>query len=757
MMTTHVFVLMNNCAYGRWTNVKIQYSQLGIAGPGGYKATSPALHDDDWDAIAAFCDQVNKELEGPQIAVRLLAHKIQSPTEREALSALSTIESCVKQCGVPFHKEIGKFRFLNEIIKILSPKFLGNRMTERVKKRCIELLYSWHKGLPHETKIADAYKMLKDQHIIKEDPTYMDKTFELFPPPKPRTADFEDEERAKELNRLLKSKKAEDLKAANKLIKELVKEDTEKSEKRSRRIRELETINNLGKQLTKMVKQYNPSSDRSQFEAMKGLYEDLAKKRPQLFKLAGETEEQETDAMNEILAVNDEVTKAMLLYMKKIEGSVEENGQAEGAVKDSSLLDLRFDSQGQQIHSSSQSGSGASSVLQSEFQNLGLSDSPPAASPFPNLGSLFAANQQQQQQQAGRMSLVQAAMGAPGAEGFLPAQNRQTGTGVPTTFLAQSNASGMLSATAPAPSQSRYYAASQEINASLTQPSVFSASTSASAATVATFSAAAAAPAAMADLDALGQSLLEKNRTKDFVRPPAGPPPKLTMNQLAAAKTAPCQEAQPLQPQAPLPSLSILDAPLQPSPVSCDQQNSVLVSGGGGGTHTVGPSLPVSSMALSSDSSVNSAAPLIAPVSSSQDLLPLTDIFVPLESITPGDVPPMTVYDKNSLKSMIHFSKNRPRPDVLVMVLSTLSTNVKPIKSLIFQAAVPRVMKIKLQPPSALALPAFNPIVPPMAITQVMLIANPHKEKIRLKFKISYILGEEPVSDGGDVEDFPVQ
>lgn len=53
------------------------------------KATSPALHDDDWDAIAAFCDQVNKELEGPQFAVRLLAHKMQSPTEREALCALS--------------------------------------------------------------------------------------------------------------------------------------------------------------------------------------------------------------------------------------------------------------------------------------------------------------------------------------------------------------------------------------------------------------------------------------------------------------------------------------------------------------------------------------------------------------------------------------------------------------------------------------------------------------------------------------------
>lgn len=47
------------------------------------------MHEEDWDAIVEFCDQVNRELEGPQIAIRLLAHKIQSPTEREALYALS--------------------------------------------------------------------------------------------------------------------------------------------------------------------------------------------------------------------------------------------------------------------------------------------------------------------------------------------------------------------------------------------------------------------------------------------------------------------------------------------------------------------------------------------------------------------------------------------------------------------------------------------------------------------------------------------
>jgi len=59
------------------------------------KATNPAMREEDTAAISAFCDQINKELEGAQIAVRLLAHKIQSPQERESLYALSVSEHSV--------------------------------------------------------------------------------------------------------------------------------------------------------------------------------------------------------------------------------------------------------------------------------------------------------------------------------------------------------------------------------------------------------------------------------------------------------------------------------------------------------------------------------------------------------------------------------------------------------------------------------------------------------------------------------------
>ena len=36
------------------------------------------------------------------------------------------LEACMKNCGRRFHSEVGKFKFLNELIKVVSPK-VSNR------------------------------------------------------------------------------------------------------------------------------------------------------------------------------------------------------------------------------------------------------------------------------------------------------------------------------------------------------------------------------------------------------------------------------------------------------------------------------------------------------------------------------------------------------------------------------------------------------------------------------------------------------
>ena len=46
------------------------------------------------------------------------------------------------------------------------PQYDGDWTPDAVKKRIIELMYSWTVGLPKETKIIEAYKMLKQTGTV---------------------------------------------------------------------------------------------------------------------------------------------------------------------------------------------------------------------------------------------------------------------------------------------------------------------------------------------------------------------------------------------------------------------------------------------------------------------------------------------------------------------------------------------------------------------------------------------------------------
>ena len=43
---------------------------------------------------------------------------------KKSLYDLQALETCMKNCGKRFHSEVGKFRFLNELIKVVSPKVI---------------------------------------------------------------------------------------------------------------------------------------------------------------------------------------------------------------------------------------------------------------------------------------------------------------------------------------------------------------------------------------------------------------------------------------------------------------------------------------------------------------------------------------------------------------------------------------------------------------------------------------------------------
>ncbi|CAH1803266.1 unnamed protein product, partial [Owenia fusiformis] len=265
---------------------------------------------------------------------------------------------------------------------------------------------------------------------------------------------------------------------------------------------------------------------------------------------------------------------------------------------------------------------------------------------------------------------------------------------------------------------------------------------------------------AMDDLDMLGKAMMQKSMPAEGKITQPVPAPKVPLNQMRI-------NPPPVNTVDPLPRTNLVNPMPVPNttsaPPSLMDPSKPLNAGLIATVSTTPATNPGSVMAtggLPKPPTPTISSPGVAsPTKITTEIKALTDVFVALETIQPGTADPVQVYDKNNLKIVLHIGKDtcRPRPDVIVMVVTTISTNAVPIKGLTFQAAVPKSMKVKLQPPSATDLPAYSPILPPAAITQVMLLANPNKEKVRLKYKLLYKLDEQQVTDVGDVEGFTVQ
>ncbi|XP_033986227.1 ADP-ribosylation factor-binding protein GGA3a [Trematomus bernacchii] len=740
------------------------------------KATSPSNRQEDWEFIMGFCDQINKELEGPQISVRLLAHKIQSPQEWEAIQALTVLEACMKNCGRRFHNEVGKFRFLNELIKVVSPKYLGDKVSERVKTKVIEMLYSWTLSLPDEAKVFEAYEMLKSQGIVLTDPEIpLDATLIPSPSPRPKNPVFDDETKSKRLAELLKSKKPEDLQEANRLIKNMVKEDDVRTQKVTKQKGTLEAVNTSVKLLNEMLAHFSPNdSTDGDKELIRELYADCDKLRQTVFQLATETEDNDS-SLGDILQASDDLSHVINSYKRIVDGQLINGETAEaqqtqlsvrqGGTNQSEILidlvgldthsvslpeqqppmsslslpaDLLCGSAATDPQSPSPSApSAALSLLDEELLSLGLNEPAPVPSKSTpvNLGNDLSFLQDSSQDLdffdttlpsnpsfstsslypdalsvtvagiSAKSSTKASALSFPGTVFSTPPVS--TASVSTTSIIFPQPLSSVLTTTAPAAALPQSFIMAPPASSATTVSPQWD-STGASHTT--------------------STSLI--NNLQDFGFLDLGSP-NITSGVMDVGSSLVRSEdlLAPALPSSSLSSTSLIEV-MQggsiPPPAKCQADDSPLL-------RSLSPVLPLSQE------------------------VSLANVFVPLEAIKPSKMCPVTAYDKSGVRVLLHFATDSPagRPDVLVMVASMLNTAPLPVRNIALQAAVPKTMKVRLQSPSGTELAPFNPILPPAAITQVMLLANPLKEKVRMRYKLTFKLGEQPHSEVGEVNEFP--
>lgn len=680
-----------------------------------FKATNPTNKIEDVNTIKQFCDAVSVAPEGSIIACRLLAHKIQSPQEREAVQALAVLEACVKGCGESFHAEVGKFKFLNEMIKLVSPRYLGSRTPEHIKKKVIEMLYIWTKELKSESKVTEAYEMLKKQGIVKEDPAYVGgAVFAASLPPRQDTPLSEDQNKL--LKRLLQSKNPDDLQQANKIIKGMVKEDERKMDVLTRRSTELVMVNNNSKLLNEMLDHYDKgSSGAEELELFKELYDSCVKMQPKLFRLAADTEEND-ETITEILQASDDLSRVIDRYKMVIEQGKPDITRPLRHQASEELLDIN---QGLGDISLSSASAAPTAIapkpsLLSDDDILGLGsdmksttvETPQQATVFPSLSTPPVATTAPMP--ALPVSNHPAIVSSqPSIDDLL--------NGSPTTTGGGSLLIDSLTSTLP-----NKPTAASDFDQKMGEKKT-------------------SRQRGLEELDLLGESAIKSHlssRSPQFAKRTEKVSLSMMQNQnqtnMAMDLTASLAKN----------SAAIKDEDRKPPAVEI--------------------SAPLNGKATSEAESFQESKPepkletQNIPTTISAKDVKLADIELSLSDINPGSTPPMNLPDDNGVSIILNFGKDQPREHVTAVVVTIINKTSEPMSDFELKAVVPKGCRVRLQEPSGKVLPAHNPFVPPSAITQIMLIANPQKIPVSFKYVLSYVQDDEPQTEMGQVKELPI-
>ncbi|CAG9561752.1 unnamed protein product [Danaus chrysippus] len=594
------------------------------------KATHESLPQPDVAALEAFYTIMRESAEGPQYAAQALAARIHSPNAREAILALSMLDRCMRRGDANFHSEIGKFRFLNEMIKLVSPKHYADKTAPEVRTMVLQLIHAWSIEFPKETKFKVAYDMLKNQGVIKETPPPLPPEDTNIPRLRAKNAIFEDEEKSKLLQKLLQSKKPEDLQHANRLIKTMVREEERRTEANCRKAQEvIAALDSAG--LLKDLLEHSSDASADEEQLIHELHASCVRLRPVLQRLA--SSDAQGDNLSEILHASDVLDEVFEEYNKFI------NDKKNKSKDPASSQTNNKDNEKQETKDKKVEG-------WHELDSLGeqlLKQSLPN-----NVKRLDNFNSKHSKK--------------------IPMNALETTSPKHDTQTANNNA--------------------------------------------------------ILDLD-----FFTKKIEKAVNLSPQGHSSKsITPNDDVMVDISSDDQTNHVENKC----------------ISKDSSADNIIDIG-----LTGDNKTNSIMADDKKEIIKAEQ---KDMKSKCDVKPLTDINVTLQSVHPSKVPPITAYEEeDGLKVVLHFCKDKPRPDVNVVVISTTSNSKMPIEEYKFQAVVPKGCKVRLLEASGTSLPVYNPFLPPPALTQLMLLATPSSTSLQLRFVLTYTIEGDTCSEMGEV------
>eukprot|EP00116_Pleurobrachia_bachei_P001406 sb/3461668/ len=683
------------------------------------RATAPNSEEEAKHYCTRFTTLVNQEPDGASRAITLLIAKVQSQNEPVALRAIHVMDQCGKLCGKPFQAQIGKFRFLNELIKLVSVKYAGNQTPVAVRSAIVQQLKLWSRVYKDQPKIQEAFNMLEKtgntniQTAPKKDFTY---------------AVGEDADKAALLSQLLKSKSKADLETANKMIKDMVAAEGRKVELDAELLKDVALIHNNGRLLSEMLANEDTKSEEEQL-LLDELHKTCVGLRPKLYRLAGQLSD--SAQLSSVVEAGETLNKAIEQY--------------------------------EMMMGARRAGSGAPPQL-GGYQAPTAPFTAAAAAPAADLESTTLINLDEGEPSSQTMSAadfddflssVTTSTTSPAA--VVAPVEAQVVAPAPATNGEVSSMGGLFGGMTLQPQHPVSLMQQPPQQATPPPPTDFSDALGLFSEPLTTSNPAPAAPVSgnlLDDLFGLGGTGGGGGLLEPTLQPTVQPAIPVTTNSQVEETSADTFDflmpnlggASFTKPKA-APTLAELQskpaepvAPVQPSTVPAVQP-----------TATVQPSTTMEPLIPGFSEPAAAAAPEVshdifaAPPPPARD--ELEDVEVPLTLIRPCPVPPLLVLDSPITRVQLYSTENKPVPGVVVW-LATI-TNSAPTSVTEVTIEVRGVDgRVKLAAPSSRQLSPFSPICPASPIQQVVLTTD---ATTGLSFNITYVFNGVQESKSGQV------
>lgn len=332
-----------------------------------------------------ICDYVNaKQGSAPREAAIAVVKLINQNEPQTSELALSLLDNLVKNCGYPFHLQISRKEFLNELVKKF-PERTPMRYS-RVQRLILAQIEEWYQTICKTSKYKEDFGYIRDMHRLLSSKGYifpevkLEDAAVLNPSDNLKSLDEIQKEESivhsAKLQELIRRGKPRDLQEANKLMKIMAgfKDDNVEENKKqvTDHIARLKRKAEILGEMLNSIQSNNGSIDSSN-EAVNELYASVKSSQPIINKIIEEEREDELK-VKELLDLNDScnhlIEKFQLLKQGNVDGASKIAVKGSTGTTSDSLNLIDFDDEGPISNDTSGKDDKGYKDLLSELSNL---------------------------------------------------------------------------------------------------------------------------------------------------------------------------------------------------------------------------------------------------------------------------------------------------------------------------------------------------------------------------------------------------